>query len=75
MVPEGIAIAVVRIGNQHHVPFDIFGSMKMTAVVALVGAACASPIVLKGDALASVGHRLAGEKGHQVEVETVSAGG
>ncbi|MCW2973659.1 MAG: hypothetical protein JWN72_1932 [Thermoleophilia bacterium] len=59
----------------HRVPFDVFGSMKMTAVAALVGVTFASPIALKSDAFASVGHRLAGDKGHQVEVETVSAGG
>ena len=48
----------------------------MTALVALVGASFASPIIAKSDAFAQVGHRLSGGSAAQHEAhETLSAGG
>jgi hypothetical protein len=75
VIPWGPSAIQPSIGRQHTVPLDLFGTIKMTAVAAIAGVTFASPIALKSDALAQIGHRLNGDNGHQVATETISAGG
>ncbi|MCW2956820.1 MAG: hypothetical protein JWO69_1689 [Thermoleophilia bacterium] len=56
-------------------PLNLFGSVRATALVALVGASFASPILVKSDALASVGKTLGGDAKAAEVVEELVAGG
>lgn len=60
-----------------HVPIDLLGTGRIAAVAALAGASFASPVVLKGDALASVTKHLGGGAAAKVAepTEELSAGG
>jgi hypothetical protein len=57
------------------VPLNLFGSVRATALVALVGASFASPILVKSDALASVGKTFGGGAKPAEVVEELVAGG
>jgi len=58
------------------VPFDIIGTIRTTAVIAVATASFTSPILVKSDALAGISHKLGRDTGAQVEqTEELVAGG